>query len=163
MLARAEFVPFAANQCPGAGMESDREAIARLLDMPAEKVEIDRYSYAPAFPDEVKAWKFIGKHHPALRRYQSRLYCPPTALISLLDLTTELLFRLRFNQQGTIPALIANDSRFRKPVMPETELLIQVKLLRNYKGRIGIFSGVIADRNGDIVAETISKGTIIKI
>jgi 3-hydroxymyristoyl/3-hydroxydecanoyl-(acyl carrier protein) dehydratase len=142
--------------------ESDREAIAALLGLPKEKVEIDRYSYSEAFPDEVKAWKLVGKNHPALRRYQGRLYYPPTALISLLDLTTELLFRLRFSQLSSIPALISNDSRFRKPVMPENQLLIMVKLLRNYKGRIGIFSGVIADQKGDIVAETISKGTIIK-
>lgn len=144
-------------------MEGDRKAIARFLGMPEEKVEIDQYSYVEAFPDEVKAWKLIGSNHPALRKYQGRLYFPPTALISLLDLTTELLFRLRFSELGAIPALVSNDSRFRKPVMPENQLLIMVKLLRNYKGRIGIFSGVIADQKGDIVAETISRGTIIKI
>lgn len=144
-------------------MEFDRKAIAKLLDMPEKKVELDRYLYSAAFPDEVKAWKFIGKTDPALRRYQNRLYYPPSALVSLLDLATELLFRVRFNRLGAIPALVANDSRFRKPVMPENELLIQVKLLRNYKGRIGIFSGVIADKDGDIVAENISKGTIVKI
>ena len=98
-----------------------------------------------------------------LRRYQNNLYYPPSALISLIDLVTELLFRNRFSGVGRFPALVANDSRFRKPVMPENNLLIQVKLLRNYKGRIGIFSGVIADREGDIVAENISKGTIINI
>ncbi len=140
-----------------------REALVKLLDMPEEKVEFDRYSYTPAFPDEVKTWKFIGKTDPALRRYQNGLYYPPTALISLIDLVTELLFRLRFNRMGAIPALVANDSRFRKPVVPEDEFLIQVKLLRKYKGRIGIFSGVIANREGDIVAENISKGTIINL
>ncbi|OPY69414.1 MAG: hypothetical protein A4E57_01216 [Syntrophorhabdaceae bacterium PtaU1.Bin034] len=144
-------------------METDRKAIAKLLDMPEKEVGIDRYLYTPAFPNEVKAWKFIGKHDPALRRYQNRLYYPPTALIGLLDLVTELLFRLKFNGLGVVPALVANDARFRKPVMSETELLIQVKLLRNYKGRIGIFSGVIADQRGDIVAENICRGTIIKI
>jgi 3-hydroxymyristoyl/3-hydroxydecanoyl-(acyl carrier protein) dehydratase len=144
-------------------METSRKAIAKLLDMPEEKAEIDRYLYTLDYPDEIKAWKFIGKTDPALRRYQDKLYYPPSALISLMDLTTELLFRNRFNRPGAIPALIANDSRFRKPVMPEDELLIQVKLLRNYKGRIGIFSGVIVDREGDIVAENISKGTIVKI
>lgn len=143
-------------------MEGDKKATAKLLGIPEEKVEIDRYFYDQAFPDEVKAWKFIGRDHPALRSYQGRLYYPPTALIGLLDLTTELLFRLRFSRLGAIPALVANDSRFRKPVMPDNQLLIQVKLLRNYKGRIGLFSGVIADRKGDIVAETLSKGTIIK-
>ena len=143
-------------------METDRKALVKLLDMPEEKIEIDRYFYTLAFPDEVKAWKFIGQTDPALRRYKERLYYPPTALISLLDIVTELLYRLRFNGMSALPALVANDSRFRKPVMPENELLIQVKLLRNYKGRIGIFSGVIANREGDIVAETISKGTIIK-
>jgi 3-hydroxymyristoyl/3-hydroxydecanoyl-(acyl carrier protein) dehydratase len=144
-------------------MESDKKAIAKLLDMPEEKVGIDRCSYAPEFPDEIKAWKFIGKTDPVLRRYQNNLYYPPSALISLIDLVTELLFRNRFSGVGRFPALVANDSRFRKPVMPENNLLIQVKLLRNYKGRIGIFSGVIADREGDIVAENISKGTIINI
>lgn len=144
-------------------MEGDRKDIARLLGMAEEKVEMDRFAYSPAFPDEVKAWKLLTSHHPALRTYQKRLYFPPTALISLLDLTTELLFRLRFSELNAIPALVANDSRFRKPVMPENTLLVQVKLLRNYKGRIGIFSGVIADRKGDIVAETISKGTIIPV
>jgi len=144
-------------------METDKKTIARLVDMPEEKIEIDRCSYAPEFPDEIKAWKFIGKTDPALRRYQNRLYYPPSALINLIDIVTELLFRNRFNGLGGLPALAANDSRFRKPVMPENELLIQVKLLRNYKGRIGIFSGVIADREGDIVAENISKGTIIRI
>jgi 3-hydroxymyristoyl/3-hydroxydecanoyl-(acyl carrier protein) dehydratase len=81
----------------------------------------------------------------------------------LIDLTTELLVKKRFPSLICLPVLITNDTRFRKPVVPEIELLIQVKLLRNYKGRIGIFSGVIADRKGDIVAENISKGTIITI
>lgn len=144
-------------------METDKKAIAGLLETTEEKIELDRYAYDPAFPEEIKTWKTIRKGDPALRSYQRRLYYPPTALAALLDLTTELLFRVRFNSRGVIPALIANDVRFRKPVMPENQLLIQVKLLRNYKGRIGIFSGVIADREGDIVAENISKGTIITI
>ena len=144
-------------------MEGDKKAIAKLLDMPEEQIGIDRYSYAPEFPDEIKAWKFIGKTDPTLRRYQNNLYYPPSALTSLIDLVTELLFRNKFRGLDGFPAIVTSDSRFRKPVMPENELLIQVKLLRNYKGRIGIFSGVIADREGDIVAENISKGTIIKI
>jgi 3-hydroxymyristoyl/3-hydroxydecanoyl-(acyl carrier protein) dehydratase len=144
-------------------VKGDREAIARLLGMPREAVGIDRFEYAEAFPDEVKVWKFVTATDQALRTYQNRLYYPPTALISLLDLSTELLFRLRFSDLEAIPALIASDSRFRSPVMPPNELLIVVKLLRNYKGRIGIFSGVIADRKGDIAAETITKGTILKI
>jgi CheY-like chemotaxis protein/3-hydroxymyristoyl/3-hydroxydecanoyl-(acyl carrier protein) dehydratase len=144
-------------------METDKKTIAKLLDMPEDKLEIDRCSYTLEFPDEIKAWKFIGKTDPALRRYQNKLYYPPSALINLMDTATELLFRNRFNGLGGLPALVANDSRFRKPVMPENELLIQVKLLRNYKGKIGIFSGVIADLEGDIVAENISKGTIIRI
>ncbi len=144
-------------------METDRKAIITLLDLPEEKVDIDRYSYTTAFPDEVKAWRFIGKADPALRSYQNTLYYPPPALISLLDLVTELLFRLRFNGTSAIPLLIANDSRFRKPVTPENELLIQVKLLRNYKGKIGVFAGVIANREGDIVAENICKETIMNL
>ena len=72
-------------------MESDKKAIAKLLDMPEEKVGIDRCSYAPEFPDEIKAWTFIGKTDPVLRRYQNNLYYPPSALISLIDLVTELL------------------------------------------------------------------------
>ncbi len=144
-------------------MECDKKAMAALLGMPEEKVALDRCSYEAQFPDEIKAWKFIGKTDPALRRYQGNLYYPPSALISLIDLVTELLFRTRFDGLGGLPALVANDSRFRKPVMPENTLLIQVKLLRNYKGRIGIFSGVIADGEGDIVAENISKGTIVSI
>ena len=46
-------------------MEGDKKAIARMLGIPEEKVEIDRYSYATEFPDEIKAWKFIGKNDPA--------------------------------------------------------------------------------------------------
>ncbi len=144
-------------------IEGDRTAIARLLRIPEEKAELDRYAYAEAFPDEIKAWRFIGQADPALREYRNRLYYPPSAIIVLLDLATELLFRVRFNRKGAIPALVASDSRFRKPVVPENELLVQVKLLRNYKGRIGIFSGVVANREGEIVAENISKGTIIEI
>jgi hypothetical protein len=34
-----------------------------------------------------------------------------------------------------------------------------VKLLKTYKEKIGVFSGVIADSDGDIVAENIAKGT----
>jgi hypothetical protein len=148
---------------PGAGIATDKNTIIELLDIREGEVKIDRYAYTPKFPDEVKAWRFIGKNDPALRKYQNTFYFPPSGLMSLLDQVTELLYRLRFNELGAIPALIANDARFRKPVALENELLIQVKLLRNYKGRIGIFAGVVADEKGNIVAENISKGAIVKI
>ena len=144
-------------------MDTDKKAAARLLDIPEEKTKIDRYAYVESFPDEIKAWKLIGHEDPDLRRYQDKLYYPATALMVLIDIATELLVKRRFSGLVGLPGLVATDTRFRKPVMPENELLIQVKLLRNYKGRIGIFSGVIADREGDIVAENISKGAIIPV
>jgi hypothetical protein len=142
---------------------ADTEAIAKLLDMPPERIKIDRFEYVGQFPDEIKAWKLIGRGDPDLRRYQDKFYYPAGAVIELIDLTTELLVKNRFAELDGLPGLVATDTRFRKPVMAENELLIQVKLLRNYKGRIAIFSGVVADREGDIVAENISKGVIIPI
>jgi len=147
----------------GADMNADRRAIADLLDMHETQVKIDRYLYASNYPDEIKAWKLIDRDDPDLRRFQGKSYYPASALMVLIDLATELLVKNRFSTIVGLPGLVANDTRFRKPVMAENELLIQVKMLRNYKGRIGIFSGVIADRDGDIVAENISKGTIIRI
>ena len=144
-------------------MGGDKKTIARLLDMPEGKVKLDKYSYDKKFPDEIKAWKFIGRKDPDLRRYKGKLYYPATALLLLIDLAAELLVTNRFIGLGALPGLVATDSRFRKPVMPENELLIQVKLLRNYKGKIGIFSGVIADREGDVVAENIFKGALIRV
>jgi 3-hydroxymyristoyl/3-hydroxydecanoyl-(acyl carrier protein) dehydratase len=144
-------------------MGGDKKTIAKLLDMPEDKVKIDRYAYDKKFPDEIKAWKHIGRKDPDLRAYKGRLYYPATALMLLIDLAAELLVTNRFIGLGALPGLVATDTRFRKPVMPENELLIQVKLLRNYKGKIGIFSGVIADREGDVVAENIFKGALIKV
>jgi hypothetical protein len=142
---------------------SDREAIARLLHMSPGQIKIDRFEYVAKFPDEIKAWKIVDGADPDLRQYQGKVYYPAAALIELIDLTTELLVKKRFAGLDGLPGLVSTDTRFRKPVMAENELLIQVKLLRDYKGRIGIFSGVIADRDGDIVAENISKGVIIRI
>lgn len=144
-------------------METNKKEIAELLDMAEDKVKIDRYLYTQKYPDEIKAWRFVGNKDPQLRQYQGKPYYPASEMMVLIDLTTELLVKKRFPSLIGLPVLITNDTRFRKPVVPEIELLIQVKLLRNYKGRIGIFSGVIADRKGDIVAENISKGTIITI
>jgi hypothetical protein len=144
-------------------MDGDIKTIARLLDIPEAKVKIGRYSYDEKFPDEIKAWKFIGRKDPDLRRYKDKLYYPATALLLLIDLAAELLVTHRFIDLGALPGLVATDTRFRKPVIPENELLIQVKLLRNYKGKIGIFSGVIADREGDVVAENIFKGVLIRV
>jgi hypothetical protein len=144
-------------------MNTDKKVIADLLDMYETQVRIDRYLYTSVYSDEIKAWKTIGRGDPDLRRFQGKSYYPASALMVLIDLATELLVKSRFSTIVGLPGLVANDTRFRKPVMPENELLIQVKMLRNYKGRIGIFSGVIADRDGDIVAENISKGTIIRL
>jgi hypothetical protein len=141
----------------------DRKAIAELLGMTEDRVRLDRFLYTQKYPDEIKAWRFISNGDPQLRQFRDRLYYPASEMMVLIDLTTELLVKMRFPSLGGLPGLVANDTRFRKPVVPETELLIQVKLLRNYKGRIGIFSGVIADGRGDIVAENISKGTIITV
>lgn len=142
---------------------ADREAIAKLLNMPSGRIKLDRFEYASQFPDEIKGWKFVGRSDPDLRLYDGKLYYPAAALIELIDLTTELLVKKRFAELDGVPGLVSTDTRFRKPVMAENELLVQVKLLRNYKGRIGIFSGVIADRDGHIVAENISKGVIIRV
>jgi 3-hydroxymyristoyl/3-hydroxydecanoyl-(acyl carrier protein) dehydratase len=144
-------------------MSTEKKEIAELLSIPEEKVRIDRYRYTSDFPNEIKAWRFIGKKDPQLREYKHRFFYPASDLILLIDLATELLVRKRYPSLEGLPGLVGSDTRFRKPVLPETELLIQVKLLRNYKGRIGIFTGVIADGKGDIVAENISKGTIIVI
>ena len=141
----------------------NRKAIAELLGMTEDKVKLDRFLYTEKYPDEIKAWRFIGNGDPLLRQYADKFYYPASEMMVLIDLTTELLVKKRFPSLKGIPGLMANDTRFRKPVVPETELLIQVKLIRNYKGRIGIFSGVIADGKGDIVAENISKGTIIRV
>jgi hypothetical protein len=144
-------------------MDTDRQEIARLLGITEDKVKIDRYLYTQKYPDEIKAWRFIGNRDPQLRQYHGRLYYPASEMMVLIDLATELLVKKRFPSLTGVPGLVTNDTRFRKPVVPETELLIQVKLLRNYKGRIGIFSGVIADKKGDIVAENLSKGAVITI
>ena len=144
-------------------MKTDRGAIAQLLNIPKENVKVDRYLYVDEYPNEIKAWKVISKDDPELRRYEGELYYPVTSLFVLIDIATELLVKKRFPTIVGLPAMVATDTRFRKPVRPETELLIQVKLLRNYKGKIGIFSGVIADREGDIIAENISKGTTMTI
>jgi 3-hydroxymyristoyl/3-hydroxydecanoyl-(acyl carrier protein) dehydratase len=144
-------------------MESDRRAIGKFLNTPERKVKIDRYLYDEKFPDEIKAWKLIGNKESELRTYKGRLYYPETALMILIDQVTELLVKKRFVNLDALPGLVNIDMRFRKPVIPEDELLIQVKLLRNYKGKIAIFSGVIVGRKGDIVAENISKGALIKV
>ena len=81
---------------------ADTEAIAKLLDMPPEKIKIDRFEYVGQFPDEIKAWKFVGHADPDLRRYQGKLYYPVAALIELIDLTTELLVKNRFIEQCTL-------------------------------------------------------------
>lgn len=143
--------------------EGDKKDIARLLKMQPGRIKIDRFEYSSSFPDEIKAWKIVSGTDPDLREYEGKLYYPAGALIELIDLTTELLVKHRFTGMDGLPGLVATDTRFRKPVTAEDELLVQVKLLRNYKGRIGIFSGVIADRAGDIVAENVSKGVIIRI
>ena len=144
-------------------MKNDSRAIAGLLDIPEERVKVDRYLYVEEHPDEIKAWKVISKDDPDLRQYEGELYYPATSLFELIDITTELLVKKMLPAMKGLPAMVTTDIRFKKPVRPETELLIQVKLLRNYKGRIGIFSGVIADSEGDIVAENISKGTSMSI
>jgi 3-hydroxymyristoyl/3-hydroxydecanoyl-(acyl carrier protein) dehydratase len=144
-------------------MESDRKAIGKFLKIPSRKVRVDRYLYDERFPDELKAWKFIGGKEPELRTYKGRPYYPETALMVLVDQVTELLVRKRFVDLDALPGLVDIDMRFRKPVVPEGELLIQVKLLRNYKDRLAIFSGVIVDKKGDIVAENISKGALIQV
>jgi len=144
-------------------MEADRKIIAGLLDIPKEDVKVDRYLYLEEYPDEIKVWKLIKNNDPDLRQYEGKSYYPVTALFVLIDIATELLVKKRFPDLRGLPALVATDTRFKKPVMPETELLIQVKLLRNYKGRIGLFSAVVADKEGHIIAENISKGTVLSI
>ncbi len=144
-------------------MDGDKKSIAGLLHIPEANVKIDRYSYDKKFPDELKSWKFVGMKDPDLREYKGRLYYPANGLLLLIDFAAELLVIHRFAGLDALPGLVATDTRFRKPVIPEDELLIQVKLLRNYKGKIGIFSGVIADSAGDVVAENIFKGALITV
>ena len=144
-------------------MDSDKDAIAKMLDLPEQKVLIDRYLYTKEFPDEIKAWKSVGPKDPDLRRYLDKFYYPADVLIALIDRATELLVKMRFPDLNSFSGIIATETRFRKLVMPENTLLVQVKLLRTYRGRLAIFSGVVADKDGDIVAENMSKGAVLAI
>jgi hypothetical protein len=145
-------------------MKIEKKAIAELLDMSEEAVRMDHCLYDLKFPDEIKAWKKIDGTDPQLRVHDGKQYYPASDLMVLINLATEVLLKKRFHDLLTgLPVLLTSDMRFKKLVTPDTELLIQVKLLRNYKGRIGVFSGVIADSDGDIVAENISKGTTIDL
>ena len=144
-------------------METDKRAIGKFLNVPQRKIKVDRYLYDERFPNELKAWKFIGDKEPELRRYKGRPYYPEAAIMVLVDQVTELLVKKRFVDLDALPGLVDIDMRFRKPVVPEGELLVQVKLLRNYKDKLAIFSGVVVDTKGDIVAENISTGALIKV
>jgi 3-hydroxymyristoyl/3-hydroxydecanoyl-(acyl carrier protein) dehydratase len=145
-------------------MKIEKKALSELLAMSEDAVRLDRCLYDLKFPDEIKAWKTVDGTDPQLRIHEGKPYYPASELMVLINLTTEVLLKKRFHDllRG-LPVVLTSDMRFKKLVTPDTELLIQVKLLRNYKGRIGVFSGVIANSGGDIVAENISKGTTIEI
>ena len=144
-------------------MEWNKKAIAGLLNMSENKVLIDRCVYIEDFPDEIKAWKHIGQNDPDLRNYLRKSYYPADALITLIDRSTELLVKNRFPALKEFSGTVITETRFRKLVVPENTLLIKVKLLRTYRGKLAMFSSVIADSDGDIVAENYCKGAVLPI
>jgi hypothetical protein len=143
----------------GENMNIDKKALSKLLSIPEETLRLDRCIYDPEFPDEIKAWKWIDKSNRELLHHDGKLYYPASELMVLINLATEALVRNKYPGLKGLPVLLTCDMRFKKLVKPDNELLIQVKLLKTYKGRIGVFSGVIADSEGEIVAENIAKGT----
>lgn len=147
----------------GCQMEIDKKTIAGLLELSEKKTLLDKCIYISEFPDEIKAWKHIGQKDPDLRRYHQKSYYPADALIALIDRSTELLVKKRFPTLQEFSGTVITETRFRKLVVPENTLLIKVKLLRTYKGKLAVFSSVIADRDGDIVAENFSKGAVLPI
>jgi hypothetical protein len=142
-------------------MKIEKKALSELLNIPEETLRLDKCLYDPQFPDEIKAWKWIDKTNRELLSHEGKLYYPASELMVLINLATEALVRMKFPRVKGLPVLLTCDMRFKKLVKPDNELLIQVKLLKTYKGRIGVFTGVIADSEEDIVAENIAKGTIM--
>jgi hypothetical protein len=143
----------------GGVMEIDKSAISELLNIPEETLRLDKCLYDPRYPDEVKAWKWIDKKNRELLSHEGKLYYPASELMVLINLATEVLVRMKYPGMKGLLVILTCDMRFKKLVTPDNELLIQVKLLKTYKDKIGVFSGVIADSDGDIVAENIAKGT----
>jgi 3-hydroxymyristoyl/3-hydroxydecanoyl-(acyl carrier protein) dehydratase len=144
-------------------LELDKKDISRILCRPEEDIGIDNALYDEKYPDEIKTTKLIEKDDPKLdHRYPKRPFYGGHHLFDILTVSAEILVKIKYPDFKGLPVVAKMDMRFRKMVRPEAKLLVQLKLLRNYKNKAVVFSGVIIDEHGDFVVEALLKGTPVK-
>ncbi len=143
-------------------MDLTRKRIGELLKLAEEHVVIDRASYDPDHPDDLKVSKFLS---PADKDFAGHisdyLVYPDYAIAKIVNQGIRLLIGLLYPNLRGIPVGMIERIKLRSLLYPNDQINVVIKKWQD-RGKIARFEIGIENQKGIVVYESTIYGTAIK-
>ncbi len=143
-------------------MDLTRKRIGELLKLAEEHVVVDRASYDPDHPDDLKVSKFLS---PADKDFAGHisdyLVYPDYAIAKIVNQGIRLLIGLLYPNLRGIPVGMIERIKLRSLLYPNDQINVVIKKWQD-RGKIARFEIGIENQKGIVVYESTIYGTAIK-
>jgi 3-hydroxymyristoyl/3-hydroxydecanoyl-(acyl carrier protein) dehydratase len=136
--------------------------IGQLLKLSEQYIVIDKATYDPDYPNDLKAFKLLAKDDVDFKSHISDYFVyPDYAIGKILNQGIRLLVCLLYPDLKDIPAAMIEHIKLRGQLYPNDQMNILIKKWQD-RSKIAKFEIVIENQSGMIVYESTIYGTLIK-
>jgi len=143
-------------------MDLTRKQIGDMLKLAQKHIVIDRAVYDPAYPTDLKIFKFLAPDDTDFAGHISDHHVYPDYAISkIVNQGIRLLISLLYPNLKGIPVGMIERTKLRGLLYPNDQIHAVIKKWQD-KGKIARFEIGIENQHGVLVYESTIYGTLIK-
>jgi len=143
-------------------MDLTKKQIGDMLKLDEEYIVIDRAAYDPAYPADLKVFKFLAPDDSDFAGHiRDHLVYPDYAIAKIVNQGIRLLISLLYPGLRGIPVGMIERTKLRGLLYPNDQIHVVIKKWQD-KGRIARFEIGIENQHGVLVYESTVYGTLIR-
>ena len=143
-------------------MDLTRKQIGKLLKLAEKYVVIDKATYDPGYPNDLKVSKFLAKDHIDFTSHipDYPVY-PDYAIAKMVNQGIRLLITLLYPKLKDIPVGMIEHIKLRGALFPNDQMNVVIKKWQD-RSKIAKFEIGIENQKGVLVYESTIYGTLFK-
>ena len=143
-------------------MDLTRKQIGEVLRLAEDYIVIDRATYDPRYPNDLKVFKSLAKHDRDFTSHiADYLVYPDYALAKIVNQGIRLLICLLYPSLKGIPVGMIEHIKLRGLLYPDDQMNIVIKKWQD-RSKIAKFEVAIENQKGMLVYESTIYGTLVK-
>ena len=146
----------------GCPMDLTRKKIGAMLGLAEEHIAIDRATYDPAYPNDIKAFKSLAKDDSDFKNHIAdyQVY-PDYALAKIVNQGIRLLISLLYPKLKGIPVGMIEHIKLRGLLYPGDQMTVVIKKWQD-RSKIAKFEVGVENQKGLLVYESTIYGTLVE-